>query len=114
MSDQETDQNLEQAKALQASQEDGLAAAFTLLREETPPAPPWLANRIVANLPQKVAWYDWLFAHPLRWSSLTACSLLLGLGLGLSGGQSDTSLDNQDLLFADTLPMDQWEITFEP
>lgn len=118
MSDRHTDHSNNAQNRLSPPEDEQLAEAFAQLHRDTHGAPPWLASRIMANLPAnlptKVAWYDWLFAHPLRWSSMTACSLLLGLGLGMSGAQSDSSLDNEALLFADTLPMDQWEISFEP
>lgn len=96
--------------------EDDLAPLFAALKVTTPQAPSGLRDRIVQNLPERVLWLDWLLGSTWRWTSAVAAGLLLGFGLGVMDAsiRSEQDMPGTDtLLFADSLPIYEWEDAYE-
>ena len=63
-------------------------------------APLGLRSRVLANLPSRGAWLEWLTTTAWRPAALALVPLLVGFGLGLNVAQGDTATDDEDVLLA--------------
>jgi len=59
-------------------------------------APLGLHTRLLANLPEREAWFDWLTVKAWRPAALALVPLVVGFGLGLNVAQGATAMENAD------------------
>ena len=59
-------------------------------------APLGLHTRLLANLPQREAWFEWLTVKAWRPAALALVPLVVGFGIGLNAAQGDAAMENAD------------------
>ncbi len=88
--------------------DDDLDQAFDRLRQQPSKAPPYLAQRVLANLPEREPLdrlWQWFSASLWRVAAGTALPLLLGFAVGISNAvqSEDSWAEAEALVFADGL-----------
>ena len=65
-------------------------------------APLGLRTRVLANLPEREAWFEWLTVTAWRAAALALVPLVVGFGVGLNVAQGATAVEdaNDDVLLA--------------
>ena len=88
--------------------DNDLDQAFDQLQQQSTKAPPYLAQRVLANLPEREPLdrlWQWFSVSLWRVAAGTALPLLLGVAVGMSsaGQTEDSWAEAEALVFADAL-----------
>lgn len=78
---------LREARELESALDDALPAIA---------APLGLQTRLLANLPEREAWFEWLTVKAWRPAALALVPLVVGFGIGLNVAQGATAMEDAD------------------